>query len=549
MRRTKFFFRFVLIALLGAGLATMLSITSKDPASSLSGPPPFAPGLSLVSGPTSFAASGCNGAPQTGTVYPNAEVEPWVAVNPTNPNNIIGVWQQDRWSNGGANGLATGVSFDAGRTWSETAAPFTRCSGGNASNGGDYERASDAWVTFAPDGTAHQISISFAESDNPSSVLVSRSTDSGSTWSNAITLIRDEDPNVLNDKESITADPQNSNLVYAIWDRLDSTNDVTFGPTKFARTTDGGQTWEPTRTIYDPGVNAQTIGNQIVVLPNGDLVDLFTLITDESATSNGNLFVAIIRSTDKGQTWSQPIIINTLESVGVTDPETGDQVRTGDILPDIAVDQRTGNLYITWQDARFSGGKRDGIVFSKSTDQGFTWSAPVQVNRVPQVPAFTAAVDVAVDGAIGLTYYDFRNDTSDPNTLPTNYLFAISYDGGTTWRESEVGDPFDMRTAPLTTSGFFVGDYEGLTHTGALFNVMFVRTNSEDAANRTDVFYTLQYNGNVVYTANSTVNSSGPSNVGVAAESSLPDAERETGSGGGGKKKKCKDSGGRNRNQ
>jgi len=471
---------------------------------------PFGPRLALVSGPSPFNAPGCNGAPQTGTVYPNAEVEPWVAVNPKNPKNIIGVWQQDRWSNGGANSLATGYSFDGGQTWGETAAPFTRCSGGNPENGGDYERASDAWVSFSPNGTAHQISISFAENDVPSSVLVSRSTDGGKTWSNAITLIRDEDPNVLNDKESITADPYDSNLVYAIWDRLDAPDDVTVGPTKFARSTDNGQTWEPTRTIYDPGVNAQTIGNQIVVLPNGDLVDLFTLITDESATSNGNYYVAVIRSTDKGQTWSEPIIISTLQSVGVTDPKTGEPLRTGDILPDIAVDERTGNLYVVWQDARFSGGKRDGIVFSKSTDKGFTWSPPVQVNRFPQGPAFTAAIDVAVDGAIGLTYYDFRNDTSDPNILLTSYLFAISYDGGQTWREKEVGDPFDMRTAPVAR-GFFVGDYEGLTHIGPLFSVLFVRANSGNTDNRTDVFYTLQFKGNVEYTANSTVDSSGPS--------------------------------------
>jgi len=408
----------------------------------------------------------------------------------------------------------TGVSFDGGQTWSQTAAKFTRCSGGNASNGGDYERASDAWASFSPNGTAHQISISFAENDVPSSVLVSRSTDGGKTWSDPITLIRDADPNVLNDKESITADPLDSNYVYAVWDRLDTPDSqTTFGPTKFARSTDNGQTWEPTRTIYDPGLNAQTIGNQIVVLPNGDLVDLFTLITNEDTT--GNAYIAIIRSTDKGQTWSQqPIIINTLGSIGVTDLKTQEQVRTGDILPDIAVDQRSGTLSVVWQDARFSGFQRDGIVFSKSTDGGLTWSSPVQVNRVTQTQAFTAAVDIAVDGAIGVTYYDFRNDTSDPNTLLTDYWFALSYDGGTTWRESHVAGPFDMRTAPLTSTGFFVGDYEGLTHIGALFEVMFVQANSGNTNNRTDVFSTLEYNGDMVYTANSTLPSGGSTNSG-----------------------------------
>ena len=114
-----------------------------------------------VSGLTPFTA-GCNGAGIGGTLYSNAEVEPYVAVNPLDAANLVGVWQQDRWSNGGARGLLTGVSFDGGRTWSTVSAAFSRCTGGKEDNGGDYERASDPWVTFAPDGTVYQIAIAFS---------------------------------------------------------------------------------------------------------------------------------------------------------------------------------------------------------------------------------------------------------------------------------------------------------------------------------------------------------------------------------------------------
>ena len=51
-----------------------------------------------------------------GTNYPNSEVEPWVAVNPTNPNTIVAVFQQDRWSNGGAHGLVAKTSHDGRRS-------------------------------------------------------------------------------------------------------------------------------------------------------------------------------------------------------------------------------------------------------------------------------------------------------------------------------------------------------------------------------------------------------------------------------------------------
>ena len=68
-----------------------------------------------------------------GTLYRNAEVEPWVSSNPADRRNLIAVWQQDRWSNGGAQGLLTGVSFDRGDSWRRpTPPPFSRCAGGNA---------------------------------------------------------------------------------------------------------------------------------------------------------------------------------------------------------------------------------------------------------------------------------------------------------------------------------------------------------------------------------------------------------------------------------
>src|SRR5438874_2965848 len=88
----------------------------------------------------------------------NSELEPGVAVNPTNSSNIIGVYQQDRYTFGGARGLGAAVSHDGGATWSSTHPHFTTCAGGTAANHGDYQRASDPWVTFSPDGTAYLIS-------------------------------------------------------------------------------------------------------------------------------------------------------------------------------------------------------------------------------------------------------------------------------------------------------------------------------------------------------------------------------------------------------
>ena len=41
--------------------------------------------------------------------YPGAEVEPHVAADPTNPSHLVGAVQQDRWNDGGSNGLTAVV--------------------------------------------------------------------------------------------------------------------------------------------------------------------------------------------------------------------------------------------------------------------------------------------------------------------------------------------------------------------------------------------------------------------------------------------------------
>ena len=439
-----------------------------------SGPSPFAactPLLDVVNGEIN---------------YLNAEVEPWVAVNPRNPEHVVGVWQQDRYTFGGSRGLATGVSHDGGSTWRTTYPHFSRCAGGNAANGGDYERASDPWVTIAPNGHVYQISLSFDQiNDANQAILVSRSTDRGNTWSEPYPLIRDTDPNFGDDKESITADPENSRFVYAVWDRLDFSNNGFTGPIWFSRTTNGGNSWDSARIIYDPGMFSSTIANQIAVLRDGTLVNLFVLFDNVNSVS-----VAIIRSTNRGATWSAPIVINSNQSIGVMDTKTGEPLRTGDVIPNISVDAESGTLYVVWQDSRFSNGMRDGIVFSKSVDGGLHWSNPVQVNQVPAVQAFTASIDVSESGAVAVTYYDFRNDSTDPSVLLTDYWQVTSSNGGASWHERHLGGSFDMRTAPIAR-GFFVGDYQGLGHQDEAFLPFFVMANSATLNNRTDVFAAL----------------------------------------------------------
>jgi hypothetical protein len=351
------------------------------------------------------------------------------------------------------------------------------------------------------------MSLSINDSNVDHAMLVSRSTDGGRTWGPITTLLRENDANVFNDKNSMTADYTDANNVYAVWDRLvfpveqasatAAERALAFkGPVVFTRTTNDGLSWEPPRIVYDPGRNNQTIGNQIAVMPDGDLVNVFDEIRNFSNRPPGRgLHVALIRSTDQGKSWSRVTYVSRLGTVGITDPRDGAPVRTGDIIPEVASDERTGtdNLYLVWQDARFTGGQRDQIAFSRSTDGGRTWSAPTCVSCLSGSPlstqAFTASVDVADDGTLAVTYYDFTADTVASPTLDTQYWVTRSTNGGQSWtpREEITDGSFDMRTAPFA-NGFFTGDYEGLESAGGEFIPFVSIANTGNTANRTDVF-------------------------------------------------------------
>jgi len=495
-------------------------------------PPTFiADPLVQVSGASLFASCTADDvAHQPGTNVLNSEVEPIIAVDPRNSQNLVGGWQQDRWSNGGSRGLVAGVSTNGGTTWTQVVIPkITLCSGGTSANGGDFQRATDPWVTFAPNSDVYFFSLSldieappgFPGGNGKNAQFVSKSTNGGMAWSDPVKIIEDTNPRFLNDKQSITADPVDLNFVYAVWDRLkiplgaiiNPEHVIGFGfqgPVYFSRTTDSGRTWEPARAIYNPGANGQTIGNQIVVLADGTLVDLFNEVLGAKNPKNATFVynVSLIRSTDRGVTWTHGQAIRAAQllsraafepdGTGVHDPETGDPVRTGDIIPQVAADRSPaspaqGALYAVWQDSRFSNFAHDSIAFTKSTDGGFTWSAPVQINQTPtNIPsgnqqAFTPSIAISPDGTIGVTYYDFRNNTAGP-TLSTDYFIVhchpatSSCTSSTAWVETQLtSTSFDMRAAPFAR-GFFTGDYEGLGAPGTKFGAFFSMPHGTDPA-------------------------------------------------------------------
>src|SRR5262249_31274615 len=241
--------------------------------------------------------------PDQPALYRNAETEPYVAVDPTSlndptrPYHAVAVWFQDL-----AAGIVSAATIDGGANWQETVVPgLTLCSGGA------YPTPADPWLSFAPNGDTYLISIDnhFFEHNHGNAIRVNKSTDGGQTWGAPVTLIEDLSSGFNFDKPSITADPGNANDVYAIWNLSDQGKRGSRSQTLFTRTTDGGHTWEPARVIYTPGNDNDTIGDQIVVRPDGTLLDFFTEQLQHGQHEDFQL--SVLRSTDSGETWSGPI--------------------------------------------------------------------------------------------------------------------------------------------------------------------------------------------------------------------------------------------------
>jgi hypothetical protein len=347
-------------------------------------------------------------------------------------------------------------------------------------------------LTFAPNGDLYFASTTHETKskgqDVRSGALVSKSVDGGLTWGPSKTLIA-HGTRPVSDKGSITADPTNSAFVYAIWmDQLGSGSEE-----MFARTTDGGVTWEPARPIYKTPGNEFSYGDGIVVQPNGTLVDLFTHVA--KAKDHYDNVLTAHRSTDHGLTWATAVGQVLMLPATVSDPDDTSLVNASGGLADVAVDPHNGNLYAVWNDTRFSPEGFNAIAFTTSTDGGFTWSAPIKINQTPtgiapaNQQAFTPAVAVADDGTVGVTYYDFRFNDPSPGLL-TDYWFVHAHPaspGGVTeasnWTDETrlTTQSFDMEKAP-NVGAYFVGDYEGLAAQGNDFLALFSQPHGSDMA-------------------------------------------------------------------
>ena len=409
----------------------------------------------------------------SGSVTLDSETEPMVSVNQSNTSNVVGIWQEDRWTTGGSRNVVLGTSFDGGQAW--TNSPLQ---GVAILAGGEFQRVTDPWVDFGPSNRVYAFSLGFDDTGPDNGLFVNTSTDGGLTWGAPVPVIIDRQFEFFNDKNALAADDwgssPNRGNVYLAWDRLiEDPLGQPFvgtytGPAMFSRSTDGGASFSTPQVIFATGTNKQTIGNVPVSFPNGHVAVLGTYFDNGSLGKNSQ-HLWVTRSTDGGATFSTPALVMDMQSL----PVPG--LRTGDTVPSFAV-AADGTLYATWQDVRFSHGKRTDVLVTSSRDEGLTWSMPVKANDTPAgaQDAFTPAIAVDARGRVGVLYYDLRDDasTKDGSFLTAEWL-TTSTDGGQTWSASQRVTPTFDHAAAAPAGGYFLGDYQALDTAGRSFQPFF----------------------------------------------------------------------------
>ena len=131
----------------------------------------------------------------------------------------------------------------------------------------------------------------------------------------------------------------------------------------------------------------------------------------------GGIYVR--RSLDGGKRWeSQPHVV--IEHVGDRPPPLWED------KPFIVADQgrgpHAGNLYIGWTRWTLTGSE---IVLSRSTDDGLSWSTPMEIDAHPGLPRDATGANEGFWGVVGpdSTLYAVWADTS-------HIAFTLSNDGG-----------------------------------------------------------------------------------------------------------------------
>lgn len=427
--------------------------------------------------------------------------EPTLAVDPTNPNNVL-VAAKD-WRTGPKQ-VWYYRSTDGGQSWADGYPNLLPS---------ELPNSSDPVLAFDASGTAYMVVLGYNQNEfSVGGVFVSRSTDAGATWGKATFVSSNSQP-IFNDKEWLAVDrsgnPATKGNVYVSWTLFTKTSlkderaDIVV-----SRSTDGGKTFSP-RQVVSNGQQDAVQGSYPVVGPKGELYVLYfndpgssgdndigsndvgsagygirnteyaNSVMQTSADKSPALF--IVKSTDGGKTFGAPTKVT-----DITPPDSplaNSSFRIF-VLPVLAVDPRSGALYATWNDA---GAGNTDTMLASSTDGGKSWSAPRRVNDDPKssrADQFFPTAIVGKDGTLHIMWLDRRDDPANKFYKP---YYARSTDGGQTFTKNVPLSSVESNP-DIGFEGTLIGDYLALdvSGDGSRFYAAWIDTRNGNQ----DIYYT-----------------------------------------------------------
>ncbi len=255
------------------------------------------------------------------------------------------------------------------------------------------------------------------------------------------------------------------------------------------KSTDGGHTWSDGTYMGLNGAKAQDKEWAVVDPSNNNIYVTWSQFDNYGSSNPGDSSVILFsRSTDGGQTWSEAVRIC---------KEGGDCLDSDNTVEGaVPAVGPNGEIFVSWAGP-------EGLIFTKSMDQGLTW--PVDntfVTAIPDgwdyaIPGIYRANGLPVTccdlsqgpyrGNIYINWSDQRNGPDD-----TDIFFIKSSDGGATWSEPlrvNDDDPGHQQFFTWTTIDQSNGD---------IWIIFYDRREYTDK--QTDVFVAVSHDGGASFT-------------------------------------------------
>lgn len=321
------------------------------------------------------------------------------------------------------------ISNDHGATWSS---PIVMYPAG-ASTGGQW----DSQIVVDPvDGRT--VYASFMQ-NNKSDIIVAKSTDFGTTWS----YVTADSTNAGTDKPIMAVRGQDVYVVY------------THAQTTFvAYSHDGGQTFTE-KKVDKGGRLGWALAGGGTVTPNGNVFFAWAGYEGNGGAS-GNVNLYVSKSTNGGATWTTNVL-----DVSKSPPQCPEYLCGWAYLGAqmVMASDANGVVYALWNAGSTANGP-ERIYFSKSTDNGNTWSAKVDVSTAPlgthhNFPAIAATGN----GDVRISWMDAR--AANGGLDRWNVYYRSSSNSGSTWSNEARVSSFVSGYTYIFSDGFRFpfGDY------------------------------------------------------------------------------------------